>query len=270
MPKKFQPKQLSEQTIVITDASNGIGIVTAKMAAARGARVVLSGKDKEGLEKCVCSIRENGGTAISVMADTAQYSEMVYLRNKALQEFHKIDTWINNASTSLFGYLLDARIEDEKKLFETNFWSAKIGSLVAVESMKETGGVLINFGSEISLAAQPLLGMYSASKQALKAFSDALRAELFDRDIPVEVCLIRPNAIDIPVSLAYETAEVILKCAESPERDVYVGGPARLSAIIDTFFPHVEDKKIRELKKENTFKNNLRNSLRELRKEDSH
>ena len=268
----FKPKQLKDQVIVITGASSGIGLATAEMAARRGARVVLAARNADALRKTVEGIVLEGGTAIFVEADVAEYSDLLRIRDEALKTYGSIDTWINNAGTSIYGYLMDSVIEEERKLFETNFWGARMGSDIAVKTMSETGGVLINLGSEVSVASQPLLGMYSSTKHALKAFTDALRTELKDRKILVEVCLVRPTAIDTPFaehgtnrldtgepslpSPLYHpnvAAEAILKCAENPQRDVYVGGPARLSAILDTFFPKVKDMmaetRMKELKK---------------------
>lgn len=258
--QKFKPKKLQDQTIVITGASSGIGLATAKMAAAKGARVVLAARNGEALDEIVKDITKAGGKAIAVTTDVSRFEEVSSLRDKALAEYGCIDTWINNAGTSIYGYLMDSDIEEEKKLFETNFWGARNGSILAVEEMKEKGGVLINLGSEVSVASQPLLGIYSATKHALKAYTEALRSELRDRNLPVEVCLVRPTAIDTPFpehganrldqgepslpSPMYHpdvAAAAILKCAENPQRDVYVGGPARLSAILDTFFPQVKD-----------------------------
>lgn len=334
---KFKPKKLNDQTLVITGASSGIGMATALLAAEKGCNIVLAARDLEQLEYVRDEVTKKGGNAIVVETDVSKYEDILNLRDRALEKFGGIDTWINNAGTSMFGYLLDADLEEERKVFETNFWGARIGSNLAVEAMKDKGGVLINLGSEVSVAAQPLLGIYSATKHALKAFTDALRSEIRDRGIPVEVCLIRPTAIDTPFaqhatdrlpdgepalpSPIYHpnvAAEAILKCAENPQRDVYVGGPARLSAIIDTFFPQVKDmmaeSRMKELKKgtfrshdskdENlnssseknsmkgnqagihlnhsfytdlttmgvlkTLKDNLRTSLKELRREDGH
>lgn len=247
---KFKTKPISDQTIVITGATNGIGLATALMAARKGAQVVLAARNGDILDQTVQKIIKEGGKAIAVTTDVSSSQEMKILKDRALKEFGSIDTWINNAGTSIYGYLLDSDIGDEKKLFETNFWGARIGSAMAVDAMKKNGGVLINLGSEVAVAAQPLLGMYSASKYAVKAFTDALRSELRDKNIPVEVCLIRPTAIDDP--FPQDVADAIIKCAENPQRDVYVGGPARLSAILDTFFPKVKDMmaetKMKELK----------------------
>lgn len=284
---KFIPKNLSDQVIVITDASSRIGLEMAKQAAAKGAKVVLGARSREDIDDLADEINTHPGRAIAVTTDVSKMSDLVNLKNKALAKFGRIDTWINNAGISLYGYLLDSDLNEERKLVETNFWGTRYGSQVGVEAMLEQGGVLINFGSEVSVAAQPLLGIYSSSKEALKAFTDALRSELRDKDFPVEVCLLRPASIsdENPV----DTAAAVLKCAEHPQRDVYVGGPARLSAILDTFFPQVKDMvaetKMKEMKKEETedtsneittlgvlktLKDNLKSSLKEIRKNDSH
>jgi hypothetical protein len=129
-----------------------------------------------------------------------------------------------------------------------------------VPVLKKAGGVLINMGSEVSGRAIPIQGMYSATKHAVKAFTDAVRMELEKQGDPVAVCLIRPTAIDTPFTEhaanylkegepslpnpAYHpdvVAEAILNCAESPQRDVYVGGQSRVFDILDTFFPRLVD-----------------------------
>lgn len=256
---RFKPKPLSEQIIVITGASNPIGLATAMMAAKKGAKVVLAARNGEILDQTVQKIIKEGGKALAITTDVSSPEEMKNLKNRTDKEFGSIDTWINNAGTSIHSYLLESDIEDEKKLFEINFWGARIGSGIAVEAMKKNGGVLINLGSEVSVASEPLLGMYAATKYALKAYTDALRSELRDKNIPVEVCLVRPVAIDNPFPEI--AAEAILKCAENPQRDVYVGGPARLTAILDTFFPKVKDMmaetRMKEIKEETTDKTEM-------------
>lgn len=287
MVGKFVTKPLNEQVIVITDASTGIGSAIAKLATQKGAKVVLGAMNRDDLDELADEINSHPGKAIAVTTDVTKLQDIINLKNKALAKFGRIDTWINNAGTAIYGYLLESDLEEERKLFETNFWGARYGSQVAVDAMGSEGGVLINMGSEVSVAAQPLLGIYSATKQALKSFTDALRSELRDKDIHIEVCLLRPASIS--EENPEETAAAILKCAENPQRDVYVGGPARLSAILDTFFPQVKDMvaetKMKELKKEEqdetssevttlsvlkTLKDNLKSSLKDMRKQDGH
>lgn len=230
---------------MITGASSRVGLTTAKLAAERGANVVMAARNGEELRKSADEMTARGWKVLYIAADVSKAEDLTRIKDETLAAFGKIDTWINNAGVSLNGYLMESDLEEERRLFEVNFWSTRIGSSIAVEAMKERGGTLINMGSETSSAAQPLLGIYSASKHAVKGFTDALRVELKDRSIPVEVCLIRPTAIEIPYAEhgadPEVAAEAILKCAVTPQRDVYVGGPARLSVILDTFFPKVKD-----------------------------
>src|SRR6476469_10657338 len=189
---KSRIKPVSDQVIVLTGASSGIGLATAKLAGERGAKVVLCSRNEDDLRAATEDIRQKGGEAIFVVADVSRYEDLLRLKDEAIKTYGRIDTWINNAGTSLFGYLMDTPIEDERKLFETNFWGTRMGCQIAVDCMKETGGTIINLGSEVSVAAQPLLGIYSATKHAVKAITEALRSELRDRNIPIEVTLIRP------------------------------------------------------------------------------
>jgi short-subunit dehydrogenase len=115
----------------------------------------------------------------------------------AMERFGRIDTWVNNAGVGTFGRLEDISLEDHQRLFQTNFWGVVNGSLEAVKRMKlRGGGALINVGSEVSDAPVPLQGMYSASKHAVKAFTESLRMELQKEEAPMSVSLIKPAAID--------------------------------------------------------------------------
>jgi NAD(P)-dependent dehydrogenase (short-subunit alcohol dehydrogenase family) len=114
-----------------------------------------------------------------------------------MERFGRIDTWVNNAGISIFGRNEDVPLEDMQRLFQTNYWGVVHGSLEAVKHMKTRGGgAIINLGSELSDRSVPLQGLYSASKHAVKAFTDALRMELEKEGAPMSVTLIKPAAID--------------------------------------------------------------------------
>src|SRR5206468_7879728 len=118
----------------------------------------------------------------------------------ALARFGRIDTWINDAGVSIYGRLAEVDEEDNRRLFETNFWGVVNGSLCALPHLRRQGGALINVGSEVSDAVVPLQGMYSASKHAVKGFTDALRVEIEEVDkAPVAITLIQPTAVDTPL-----------------------------------------------------------------------
>ena len=158
-------KPLDQQVIVITGASSGIGLATALAAAHQGAKLVLAARSKQTLEGIAGEIGRAGGRAIAVEADVGIRQDVQGIAQAALSQYGRIDTWINNAGLSVYGRLDEVADEDSQRLFQTNFWGVVYGSLVALQHLRESGGALINVGSEVSEAALPLQGMYSG-KQA--------------------------------------------------------------------------------------------------------
>jgi NAD(P)-dependent dehydrogenase (short-subunit alcohol dehydrogenase family) len=253
-------KQVKDQVIVITGASSGIGLATAKEAASRGARVVLNSRDPVDLARAVQEIREDGGDATMHVGDVADRSAMESLADTAIGAYRRIDTWINNAGVSIYGEITDVKIEDARRLFDTNYWGVVNGSLVAVDHLSTFGGTLINVGSVLSETGYPLQGHYAASKHAVKGFTDSLRLELEKQNFPIIVTLIQPSAIDTPypeharnylpsdpkqeapVYKPEVVADAILACAEKPHRNLRVGGSAKVYTAIEKVAPGLADK----------------------------
>lgn len=171
-------RSLDEQVMVITGASSGIGLCTALMAAEKGAKLVLVARSEDVLQDLVSQIEAQGGEAIPVVADVSDRQQMENVARVAGSHFGRIDTWVNDAGTSIYGRLHQISEADSRRLFDINFWGVVNGSLVALPYLMRQGGALINIGSEVSDAVVPLQGMYSASKHAVKGFTDALRVEV--------------------------------------------------------------------------------------------
>ena len=257
---KFTQKPLDEQVMVLTGASSGIGLATAQMAAKRGAKLVLAARSGETLNDIAREIEQAGGEAVSTAVDVADREAVERIAGAAITRFGRIDTWVNNAGLSVSGRIEQVPIKDHRQLFEVNFWGTVYGSLTAVSHMKTDGGTLINVGSVASEVAFPLQGMYSASKHAIKGFTDALRMELQEEGAPVQVTLIKPAAIDTPfpqhaknytdrepklpppVYPPEEVAAAILHSACHPERDVYVGGIGPVISGLNRHMPRVMDR----------------------------
>lgn len=255
----FKPKKVADQVIVITGATSGIGLCTAKMAAARGAKLVLAARNEDDLLTACEETRALGGTARHVVADVGDPEAVQSIADTAITAFGRIDTWVNNAGGSIYGRIAEVDLADMRRLFETDFWGVVYGSRVAVSTMRDKGGVLINMGSVVSDQAIPLQGIYSASKHAVKGFTDALRMELLEEGVPVAVSLIKPSAIDTPFIKhaknymdveptfpppGYDpdvVAEVILACAEQPQREITVGGGGRAQTALGAVAPGLTD-----------------------------
>ena len=253
-------KPLEIQVIVITGATSGIGLVTARMAAKRGARLVLAARSEDALRELADEIKQADGEATFVVADVGNEADVQKIVTVAKERFGGFDTWINNAGVSIYGKFTEVPIEEQRRLFETNYWGVVYGSLAAVNQLRQRGGALINIGSALSDRAIPLQGAYCASKHAVKGFTDALRMELEHEGAPISVTLIKPSAIDTPYTdhaknyleveprnpppvYAPETvAEAILYCAEHEERDVFVGGGGKGLAVLGNYAPRTTDK----------------------------
>src|SRR3954464_8802325 len=191
-------KPLNQQVIVITGASSGIGLAAAEEAAEHGAKLVLASRSESTLATIVSEINSTVSEAIYVVADVGDRAQVEKIADAAIDHFGRIDTWINDAGGSIYGRLDVVSDKDNRRLFDTNFWGVVNGSLVALAHLRQHGGALINIGSEVSEAIVPLQGMYSASKHAVKGFTDALRVELLADEAPVSVTLIQRTAVDTP------------------------------------------------------------------------
>ena len=252
-------RKLSDQVIVITGATSGIGLTTARLAAARGARLVLGARNDVALLLLANELSGHGGGVEILELDVADSSAMDRLGQTAIARFGRIDTWINNAGASIYGRNEDILLADQHRLFQTNFWGVVNGSLTALRHMKASGGTLINLGSELSDRAVPLQGVYSASKHAVKAYTESLRMELEKDGSPLSVTLIKPAAIDTPFTLHAKNymdkepalppplyapevaAKAILYTAEHAQRDVYVGAASRLMSSLAFYMPRLLD-----------------------------
>ncbi|HLM52913.1 MAG TPA: SDR family oxidoreductase [Pseudoxanthomonas sp.] len=254
-------KPLDQQVVVITGASSGIGLATALAAAERGAKVVLAARDGETLRAIVDEIVEDGGDAVQVGADVADRVAVEEIARAAIHRYGRIDTWVNNAGVSIYGKIEEIADADHRRLFETNFWGVVNGSLTALPYLRQSGGALINVGSEASDAVIPLQGMYSASKHAVKGFTDALRVEveLVDRQ-PVSITLLQPTAVNTPLpehARNYmpleaklptpqidptKVASAILRAATDGGRDVTVGAMSKMDTFVSKLWPSLADR----------------------------
>jgi short-subunit dehydrogenase len=253
-------KPLNEQTIVITGGSSGIGLATARMAAGRGAKVVIIARNEEGLKRAASEITGEGGACDYVCADVGS-REQVRAAVKAVIERHGgFDTWVSNAGVGVYAKLEELDDEDHRRLFDTNYWGVVHCATEALPHLRQRGGALITTGSISSQMPAPVLSSYTASKYAVKGYIDSLRLELMHDKAPVSVTLIQPSGINTPFGRhslnrmegrsivpppVYSpdiVAHAICGAAEHPARDMIIGGSGRAMTLLATLAPNLADR----------------------------
>ncbi|HEX2167630.1 MAG TPA: SDR family oxidoreductase [Longimicrobiales bacterium] len=253
------PKRIEGQVIVITGASSGIGLATAQAAARSGARVVMAARNAGDLHNAADDIRREGGEAIAVQADVAVFEQVELLANRAIEEFGRIDTWVNCAAVSAYATFVEQPLEDIRRIMDVNFLGQVHGAKAALPHLEQSAGALICVGSTLSDRGVPLQGAYCASKHALKGWLDSLRVELQHAGSAVRVTLVKPSSVNTPlfnkaktqlgvmpqpIPPVYEpelAARVILRAAAGDERDAFVGGAGKFLSITERLSPRLVD-----------------------------
>jgi NADP-dependent 3-hydroxy acid dehydrogenase YdfG len=255
-------RALSEQTVVITGASSGIGRAAALRFAVAGARVVLAARHEPSLEETAAEIRNRGGDALVVPTDVTDAAAVAALANAAAAWSGRMDTWVNAAAVAIYGRADDLSPRDFARVMDVNYLGTVHGCLAALPHLRAAGGgVLVNVSSVLGARAIPLQSAYVASKWAVRGFSDTLRMELQESDDDIAVTTILPSSIDTPlfahaavrgagwrprpVPPVYApdvVARAIVRAAEHPTREVVVGSAGAVLNAMQRLAPAATDR----------------------------
>jgi short-subunit dehydrogenase len=253
-------KPLDQQMIVITGASSGIGLVTARAAVKAGAGVLLVSRNEEALRQIAAELRAEGVRVDYVIADVSRREDHERIARTAIERFGGFDSWVNNASVGTAGELDKVTLEDHRRVFDVNYWGVVYGSLEAAKHLRRRGGALINIGSVLGERTVVLQGPYCAAKHAVRAFTTGLRMELEREGAPISVTHIKPSSIDAPfpeharnylktglqvpppVYSPALVAKAILFACENPRRELTVGFGGKMVPLMGRLFPRLTDR----------------------------
>ncbi len=180
--------RLKDKVAIVTGASRGIGEAIAKGYAREGASVVIASRKQDSLDTLLPEIQAFGGEVRAFATHTGDLAQCQALINKTVAEFGKVDILVNNAATNpQFGPMMDSEPSQWQKIYEVNvmgyFYLCKYAA--DVMRQRQSGGKLINVASVLGLQPHFTMGIYSVSKAAVIAMTQALAQELAPDNIQV-------------------------------------------------------------------------------------
>jgi NAD(P)-dependent dehydrogenase (short-subunit alcohol dehydrogenase family) len=192
-PERKMGTRLANKTALITGGNSGIGLATARLFVAEGARVIITGRNQETLQ---AAAKELGPNAVAVVADATDITATEAAIRKGVDKFGKLDIVFANAgipgNTPLGGTTLAAF----EQVIRTNITAVFFTVQAAVPHMNDGGSIILN-GSVISVLGNPGYSAYAASKAGVRAMARVMASELSPRGIRVNV--VAPGAARTPI-----------------------------------------------------------------------
>jgi 3-oxoacyl-[acyl-carrier protein] reductase len=182
--------KLKNKVAVVTGASKGIGASIAKQFAAAGAKVVVNySSSKEGADKVVKEITDNGGRAIAVHADVSNEADVTRLFEETEKAFGTLDILVNNAVHQGYAPIEQVSAESFHQSFNVNVLGPILTIKASLKLFGNKGGNIINISSGASKMPLPAASLYSATKAALDAITISLSKELGAQNVRVNSIL---------------------------------------------------------------------------------
>ncbi len=256
----MQLKPINQQVIAVIGASSGIGRETAIEFAKKGAKVVVTARNEEGLKSLVDEIQGNGGDATYIVADVTVFEQMKAVAQKAVDQYGRLDTWVHNAAVELYAPFELTTPEEFKRVIDINLMGQVLGAMAALPYLKREGrGALIHVSSIEARRSLPLQAAYAASKHGIDGFLESLRVELMHEKLNISVTNVMPASINTPLFNKARTklgvkpmgvppiyqphlvAQAIVNAAEHPKRDVVVGDAGKVILLGQRISPSLVD-----------------------------
>ncbi|MFI8192758.1 SDR family oxidoreductase [Streptomyces sp. NPDC085946] len=187
------------RVVVVTGASGGVGRATARAFAARGDRVALLARGREGLAGAAEEVRRAGGEALVVPVDVSDARAVEHAAQQVVDVFGRIDVWVNNAFAGVFAPFTEIAPEEFRRVTEVTYLGYVFGTRAALRHMlPRDRGTIVQVGSALAYRGVPLQSAYCGAKHAIQGFHESLRCELLHTGSAVRTTMVQLPAVNSP------------------------------------------------------------------------
>lgn len=252
--------KIEGRTVLITGASSGIGLATAKAMAERGGYTILLARNKHALDEAVSGINSQGGRAVSYPVDLSMSKAVDQVAEMIQREVGFVDIVVNNAGAGRWLFVEETNPDEAVQMMAVPYLAAFYITRVFLPAMLERDeGHIVNITSLAAYAPWAGATGYTAARWAMRGFSEALRADLYGTNI--KVTLFAPGEVNSPywennprsreripkIGMVYpkmtpeQVAKAIVKAVENNKREVIVPLPLRLTVNLHRVFPFLTE-----------------------------
>ncbi|WP_374205049.1 SDR family oxidoreductase [Streptomyces sp. TRM72054] len=183
----------------MTGATAGVGRATAVAFAARGDRVALLARGREGLAAAADEVQRAGGEALVVPVDMADAKAVDNAAEQVVDAFGRIDVWVNNAFAGLFAPFTEITPDEYRRVTEVTYLGYVFGTRAALRHMlPRDRGTIVQVGSALAYRGIPLQSAYCGAKHAIQGFNESLRCELLHQGSGVRTTMVQLPALNTP------------------------------------------------------------------------
>lgn len=247
------------KVVWVIGASSGIGEHLCYELDRKGARLIITSRSSEKLDKVNQNLPVNPGTAKIITADLTDHDSLPDLVKDAINVYGKIDVVFCNAGIAVRDWAAETSIEVDKKIMDTNYF----GPVIIVKSLlpqfqKQGSGHIVVTSSLSGKYGVPKTGSYAASKHALQGFFETLRSETYKENIKITIVI--PGIIQTRITehaltgsggtfgkversfeKAYpvdKAAKRFIEAAEKEKEEVFVGGTEGITLLLNRLSPY--------------------------------
>ena len=239
----MRPEYFKDKVVIITGASSGIGLASARLLGSFGADVVMAARSLDKLQELAPSVNSDPAKVLCVKTDVTKEEDCRNLIDRTVQEYGRIDILVNNAGISMRAMFKDLDLSVIHSLMDVNFWGTVQCTKFALPYLLQSKGQVVGVISIAGFSALPARTGYSASKYAVRGFLDTIRIEHLKDGL--NVLVFAPGETPLKeekLMTAEKCAEYLAKGLEKRRSQMILTGLGKVTVLAHRLFPRLTDK----------------------------